>query len=79
MQVFVAGGSGPVGRRMIPQLPVSDGFDAAAGTAAVSTASPDAIINQLNIMDNEPGSAVEWTPVYAPALGGPPPWRVAQR
>jgi len=73
MRVFVAGATGVVGRRLVPQL---------VAQAHHATATNPGMVEQqatgvFNIVDDEPAPASEWLPYLAARASAKPPLRVA--
>ena len=64
MRVFVAGGSGAVGRRLVPLL-VARGHQVTATASATVLALEQQATGVFNIVDDEPAPASEWLPYLA--------------
>jgi nucleoside-diphosphate-sugar epimerase len=77
MRVFVAGATGVVGRRLVPQL-VAQAHHA---TATATATNPGMVEQQatgvFNIVDDEPAPASEWLPYLAARASAKPPLRLA--
>jgi 2-alkyl-3-oxoalkanoate reductase len=76
MRVFVAGASGAIGSRLVPQL-IGRGHEV-TGTfrspaAATVLALESGRTGVYNIVDDDPAALREWLPVLAAALGAKPP------
>ncbi len=72
MRVFVAGGSGAVGRRLVPLL-VARGHQVTATASATVLALEQQATGVFNIVDDEPAPASEWLPYLAACVGAKRP------
>ena len=77
MKILIAGGTGAVGRRLVPLL-VSANHQVLVITRTLERAADVRATSSsvFNVADDEPARASDWIPAFADAVGAPKPFRL---